>query len=56
MEAVEEKEPTLRLETSIGGVTEDWRNGASIVWPRGRMAGLEGGLDETVSREVGKAS
>lgn len=26
------------------------------MWPRGRIDGLDGGLEETVSRELGKAS
>lgn len=56
MEPVEETEPTLCLEGSIGDVTEDWRNGASMVWPRGRMGGLEDGLVEMVSRELEKLS
>lgn len=57
MDPVDETEPTLCLELSIGGVTAGWRKGLSIVWPRGRTGeGLEGGLEETLSRELGKAS
>lgn len=57
MEPVEETEPTLCLELSIGGVMEGWRYGLSMVWPRGRTEeGLRGGLEETLSRELGKAS
>lgn len=38
-------------------MTDDWRNGLSIVWPRGRTEeGLGGGLEEGLSRESGKAS
>lgn len=41
----------------MGGVTEGWRNGLSMVWPRGRTEeGLGGGLEEELSRESGKAS
>lgn len=57
IDPVEETEPTLCLELSIGGVTDDWRKGLSIVWPRGRTDdGLGGGLEETLSRELGNAS
>lgn len=36
---------------------EGWRNGLSMVWPRGRTEeGLGGGLEEELSRESGKAS
>lgn len=54
MEPVEDTEPILCLEFSIGGVTEDCRYGTSIVWPRGRtVEGRRGGLEETLSRELG---
>lgn len=57
IEPVDETEPTLCLELSIGGVMEGWRYGVSMVWPRGRTGeGLGGGLEEALSSELGKAS
>lgn len=57
MDPVEETEPTLCLDVSIGGVADGWRKGLSMVWPRGRTGeGLGGGLEGLLSRESVKAS
>lgn len=56
MDPEDDTDPTLCLELSGAGAADGWRYGLSRVWPRGRIGGLAGGLEDALSRELGKWS